>query len=124
MSETNRKEYDLELRTLKFAKEVRDFCMALKKDVINSVYIKQLIRSSSSIGANYLEANDNLGEKDLMMRVRISRKEAKETKYWIELIITETEDIEIKRKQLFTEANELMLILGAILKKLTLKTKI
>lgn len=98
MSETNRKEYDLELRTLKFVKEVRDFCMALKKDVINSVYIKQLIRSSSSIGANYLEANDNLGEKDLLMRVRISRKEAKETKYWIELIMTETEDIEIKRK--------------------------
>ena len=117
----NKKEYDLELRTLKFALSVRDFCKELKKEIANIVYIKQLVRLSSSIGANYLEANDNLGAKDLMMRIRISRKEAKETKYWLELIMTETNESDIKRKELQAEANELMLIFGTILKKLTFK---
>ncbi|GBL35190.1 hypothetical protein EMGBS15_07850 [Filimonas sp.] len=121
MSVANKKEYDLELRTLKFALSVRDFCKELKKEIANIVYIKQLVRLSSSIGANYLEANDNLGAKDLMMRIRISRKEAKETKYWLELIMTETNESDIKRKELQAEANELMLIFGTILKKLTFK---
>ncbi len=121
MSVANKKEYDLELRTLKFALSVRDFCKELKNDIVNIVYIKQLVRSSSSIGANYLEANDNLGEKDLMMRIRISRKESKETKYLLQLITTKTDESDSKRKELQAEANKLMLIFGTILKKLIFK---
>jgi four helix bundle protein len=75
------KKYDLEERTEKFSLRVRDFCMLVKKDVINLEYIKQVVRSAGSIGANYIEANDNLGDKDLKMRIRICRKESKESRY-------------------------------------------
>lgn len=70
---------ELEERCLRFAKEVRNFCRTIKHDAISLVYIKQVVRSSSSIGANYIEANEKLGKQDLVMRLRIARKEAKET---------------------------------------------
>lgn len=73
--------YDLEIRCEQFALSVRDFCRKLQHDTINLVYIKQIIRSSSSIGANYIEANENLGKQDQKMKLRIARKEAKETMY-------------------------------------------
>jgi four helix bundle protein len=109
--------YDLEMRCEQFAMEVRDFCRGLKHDTINLVYIKQIIRSSSSIGANYIEANENLGKQDQKMKLRISRKEAKETKYWVKLLITDDEETRIK---LYQEADELRRILSAILNKLPL----
>jgi len=107
--------YDLEQRCLDFALAVRGFCQTLQKDVINVVYIKQVVRSSSSIGANYIEANENLGKQDLKMKIRISRKEAKETQYWLKLIIAEDEE---KRLDLYREAEALRKILSAILNKL------
>jgi four helix bundle protein len=77
------------------------------------------IRSSGSIGANYIEANENLGEKDKKMRIRISRKEAKETRYWLNLIETkDVKELEEERRRLATEAEELMLIFGTIIKRL------
>ncbi len=106
---------ELESRCLKFAIDVRDFCRIIKQDTINLVYIKQVIRSSSSIGANYIEANEKLGKQDLLMHLRISRKEAKETQYWMNLLITENED---SRNVLKQEAEELRRIFSAILKKL------
>ncbi|MBL7691875.1 MAG: four helix bundle protein [Flavipsychrobacter sp.] len=105
---------ELELRCLKFATDVRDFCRILKHDTINTVYIKQLVRSSSSIGANYIEANEKLGKQDLLMRLRIARKEAKETQYWLELVIV---DQDLKRNALKQEAEELRRILSAIINK-------
>lgn len=108
--------YDLEERCLVFAKAVRDFCIALKHDTINLVYIKQIIRSSSSIGANYIEANENLGKQDMKMKIKISRKEAKETQYWFKLLIA---DDEKQRQILEKEAEELKRILSAILNKLS-----
>lgn len=113
------KKYDLEQRTEIFSLAVRDFCRALKKDVVNLEYIKQLIRSAGSVGANYIEANDNLGENDLKMRIRICRKESKESVYWLKHVLTyEDNELEIKRLELQQEANELMLIFAAILRKL------
>jgi len=91
--------YDLELRCEKFALAVSDFCRGLKHDTINLIYIKQIIRSSSSIGANYIEANESLGKQDQKMKIRISRKEAKETKYWLKLLITDDEQAIIKLYQ-------------------------
>lgn len=107
--------YDLEERCWVFARAVRDFCKELKHDTINLVYIKQIIRSSSSVGANYIEANESLGAQDRKMKLRIARKEAKETQYWTSLIIT---DNEVKRQQLYNEAAEIRKILSAILNKL------
>lgn len=106
---------ELELRCLKFAKDVRDFCRVVKHDTINLVYIKQIIRSSSSIGANYIEGNEKLGKQDLLMHIKIARKEAKETQYWFELLITEDDKTKNTLKQ---EAEELRRILSAIINKL------
>lgn len=108
------KKYDLEERTLSFAISVRDFVKATSKSISNNEYAKQLIRSSGSVGANYIEANDSLGAKDKLMKLRICKKEAKESIYWLKLIEGQT----VQQQILLNEATELMLILGAILKKL------
>ena len=111
------KKYDLEDRTLAFAKHVRKFVRKLQMDIPNHEDCKQLVRSSGSIGANYLEANDGLSKKDFLYRIKVSRKEAKESKYWLNLIQTFGDDnLEKERSELLNEANELMLILGAILR--------
>ena len=113
------KKYDLEERTEKFSLRVRDFCVSIKRDIINLEYIKQVIRSAGSIGANYIEANDNLGVNDLKMRIRICRKESKESRYWLRHILTyENESFEQEKLLLQKEAEELMLIFAAILRKL------
>ena len=77
----NSKQYDLEDRTLKFAKNVRALVKKLRKTVGNIEYGKQLVRSSGSVGANYIEANEALSKKDFIMRVKICRKESKESRY-------------------------------------------
>ena len=82
------KKYDLEDRTLEFAKRVRKFVRNLPIDIPNREDGKQLVRSSGSIGANYLEAKDGLSKKDFLFRIKLSRKEAKESRYWLNLIET------------------------------------
>lgn len=110
---------ELEKRTQDFSLSVRNFCLLCKHDLINREYIKQVIRSAGSVGANYIEANDSLGVNDKKMKLRISKKEAKETKYWLNHILTyENKEHETERLFLLKEANELMLIFAAILRKL------
>lgn len=112
-------EYDLEERTLKFALSVRAFTKKIKRTIENSEDIKQLARASASIGANYIEANENLGEKDKRMKIKISRKEAKESRFFLHLIDVQMNDeLEKERQVLIQEAKELMNIFGAILKKI------
>ena len=113
----NHKQYDLEDRTLKFARNVRGFISKLPKTIANIEDGKQLIRSSGSIGANYIEANEALSKKDFLMRVKISRKEAKESGFWLSLISTNDELLEKERKNLLLESSELMMILSAIMRK-------
>src|SRR3990172_12908384 len=81
-----RTQFDLENRTLEFAKKVIDLVKKLPRNIANLELSRQIIRSGGSVGANYREANDSLGKKDFIMRLRISRKEAKETYYWLQLI--------------------------------------
>jgi len=110
--------HDLENRTAGFAKEIRLFVKALPKTIANIEDIKQLVRSSGSIGANYIEANDSLSKKDFLMRIKICRKEAKESRYWLQLLDTGEDSQSIKdRDRLYQEATELMNIFGAILHK-------
>ena len=78
-----KKKYDLEERIEIFSLRVRDLCKLLKHDIINREYIVQLVRSAGSVAANYIEANDKLGEKDLRFRIRISKKESKESRLWL-----------------------------------------
>ena len=110
--------YDLEDRTLMFAKMIRAFVKKLPKALVNIEDGKQLIRSSGSVGANYIEANESLSKKDFIMRIKICRKEAKESRYWLRLVDTNNEaEQEDNRKILINEAAEMMNIFGAILKK-------
>ena len=86
--ESSKHPFDLERRTTEFAKEVILLCRKLPRDSVNHRLIGQVVGSSGSIGANYREANDALGTKDFISRLRISRGEAKETIHWLELIET------------------------------------
>jgi len=110
--------YDLGERTTGFAEKVRDFCMKLPKNIANTEYIPQLLRASSSPGANYIEATEGLGIKDFNVKIKTCRRESKESAYWLRLVITDgTEVMESERAYLRQEARELVLIFTAILKK-------
>jgi len=114
----NPKQYDLEDRTFAFAIRVRAFVKKLRKSIANIEDGKQLINASGSVGTNYIEANEALSKKDFIMRIKICRKEAKESRYWLRLIDTHGEsEQENERKNLVKEATELMNIFGAILGK-------
>ena len=115
MTKTN---FDLEERTFQFSKNVALYVKRLPKDISNIEYGKQVIRASGSVGANYIEANESLSKKDFIMRIKISRKEAKESAYWLRLIV-ETNDEKYKHEGmiLHKEAIELKKIFSSILVK-------
>lgn len=108
---------DLEERTYLFAENVRRLARKLPKTDTNREDLPQLIRSSASTAANYLEANDALGRKDFLMRLRIARKEAKESRLFLRLLECNNDEHENERSTLVQEALELKLILSAILQK-------
>lgn len=111
------KQYDLEDRTYEFAKKTRLFLKKIPKTIGNIEDGKQLVRSSGSVGANYIEANEALSKKDFKMRIKISRKEVKESRFWLNLIdIGNDQELEKERQALVKEATELMNIFGSILK--------
>jgi four helix bundle protein len=115
---SNSKQYDLEDRTLAFSKNVRSFVKKLPKTLSNLEDGRQLVKASGSVGANYIEANEALSKKDFRVRIKICRKEAKESRYWLKLIDTEgRKDLDRYRTELIREATELMNIFGAILRK-------
>jgi four helix bundle protein len=116
--EDQKKKYDLEERTEKFSLRTRDFCLKLKRDVINIEYIRQLVRAAGSIPANYIEANESLGDQDKKMHIKISRKESKESKLWLKHVLTYgNEEFEKERLALVQEATELENIFGSIYRK-------
>lgn len=109
----------LEDRFQNYAKAVRDYCTKLKWDIINKEYIKQVIRSSGSVSANYTEASDDLGKADERMKLKIARREAKETIKWLDLTLTyENVDLNSKRIVLIDEGEQIRKILSAIIIKL------
>jgi len=113
-----RKPYDLEERTELFAREVRVLVKRAPRTLANIEDLKQLVKSSGSVGANYIEANEALSRKDFAMRIKISRKEAKESAYWLRLIDTgDGPDFAAECQALIQEATELIKIFGAILQK-------
>lgn len=113
------KQYDLKERTLQFAESVRSLIRQLTRTFSNIEDSKQLIRSSGSIGANYIEANEALTKRDFIYKINISRKEAKESRYWLRLInIDNNQLLEKQKLNLLREATELMNIFGSIIRKL------
>ena len=114
----DKKIYDLEERTYQFAKNVRVFVKELQRNISNIEDSKQLIKASGSVGANYIEANESLSKKDFLLRIKICRKESKESAYWLRLII-ETNNLEKLENgiTLVQEAEELKKIFSSIIEK-------
>ncbi|WP_396146168.1 four helix bundle protein [Flavobacterium sp.] len=112
------KKYDLEERTLQFAIDCRLFLKKLPKTISNIEDGKQLVKSSGSVGANYIEANEALSKKDFNYRIKISRKESKESVFWLKIIkATNSTEFEKLNAVLIQEADELKKIFSAILEK-------
>jgi four helix bundle protein len=112
------KQYDLEERTFEFARRTRAFVKRLPRTLCNFEDVKQLVRASGSVGANYIEANESLGRKDFLMRIRISRKESKESRYYLRLVdLGGNPELEDERDKLVQESTELMKIFGSIMRK-------
>ncbi len=110
--------YDLEERTYQFARDCRLLVALLPKTLSNIEDGKQLIKSSGSVGANYIEANEKLGGKDLAMRLRIARKEAKEAEYWLRLLKDMNTLHDERTEELIKEATELRRILSSIINRI------
>ena len=113
----NKRAFDLEDRTTQFAIEVVRLCRKLPRDPINNRLTGQAVGSAGSIGANYREANDALGEKDFILRLKISRRESKETIHWLILIREANPDFSKEVEILIKEVLELKNILSAIIDK-------
>jgi four helix bundle protein len=114
---TGRKRYDLDERTFEFAEQVVSFARLMPRDPATTELIRQVVRSSGSVGANYVEASEPLGRKDFLMRARICRKEATETAYWLRLLKGIRPQLEAQRCSLIQEATELTRIFGAIVSR-------
>lgn len=110
---TNTK-YDLEERTAKFAENIIKIMKKISSDTVNKPIISQLIRSSTSVGANYCEADDAESRLDFKHKIGICKKEARETKHWLRMLATSNPEIKEELKPLWQEAKELNLIFNAI----------
>ena len=109
---------DLEDRTFRFAESVRTFVKQLPRSLSNTEDVRQLVRASGSVAANWIEADEALSRKDFLMRVKICRKEAKETRLFLRLVdIGPTKSSGTTRDALATEARELVLIFSSIVSK-------
>jgi four helix bundle protein len=108
---------DLEERTARFAREVREFIRKVPKNLISLEDGKQVVRSSGSVGANYIEANESLSKKDFVMRAKICRKEAKETRYWLQMFEDLPKELVGDRDRLIQESTELLRIFSSMILK-------
>ena len=121
MKAIKEKVYDLEERTFIFARDVAVAMRALPRNISNIEYIKQIVRSSASTGANYIEANEALSKKDFVYRVKVCRKEAKESAFFIRLLKATNEEVSATNFDiLYREAVELTRIFSAIIVKSTI----
>jgi four helix bundle protein len=111
----NKRVYDLEERTALFGENIIDFVKTLPINPINSELIRQIIKSGTSIGANYMEADAAESKKDFRHKIAICKKEAKETKHWLRMIAKANQERKDKCKELWSETQELTLIFSSII---------
>jgi four helix bundle protein len=109
--------YDLEERTARFGEAIIGFCKTLSRSVIVDPLINQLVRSATSVGANYCEADDAVSKKEFRCKIGICKKEARETKHWLRMIAAADEARKDEIRRLWTEAKELHLIFASIWRK-------
>lgn len=118
-----KKRFDLEERTAVFGEEVITFCRMIKQDAITSPLINQIVRSSTSIGANYCEANNASSKKDFRNKIFISKKESEETKYWLRLLAKSFPEKKEAIRKLWKECHELTLIFQKIVSTIDKKNQ-
>ena len=109
--------FDLEERTALFGETVITFCRSFKEDSITKPLISQLVRSGTSVGANYAEADEGVSRKDFMNKIGICKKESKESRHWIRMLVKACPDKRASAIPVWKEANELLLIFAAIHRK-------
>ena len=110
------KKYDLEERTARFGESIIEFVKTLPVDSVNSILVNQIVRSGTSIGANYMEADGAESKKDFQHKIAICKKESKETKHWLRMLAKANADRHNECRELFREAQELSLIFPSIIK--------
>ncbi len=115
--EPEKKKYDLEDRTLEFLKATIRLCKKFSKSEINRRLVGQVIRSVGSVGANYREANESISPKDLKLRIKISRKEAKESHFWFQALLEANPEFENETKMLIQESLEMAKIFTTIMNR-------
>jgi four helix bundle protein len=113
--------FDLEERTARFGEEVIRFCKVVPCTAITEPLIRQLVKSSTSVGANYCEADDAISAKEFRQKIGTCKKEARESKHWLRMIATAEPEFAEKARGLWREANELHLIFASIFRKLSTK---
>ena len=112
---------DLKQRTFRFPQEVRRFIKRIPRTTGNVEDCRQLVRSSGSVGANYLEGDNALSQKDSLMRIRICLKESRESEYWLRLLdLDQGSQLDVSRERLVQESDELARIFATISRKLDL----
>jgi four helix bundle protein len=122
MTQFSNNKYNLEERTAKFGERVIDFCRTLEQNTISKPLIGQLIRSATSIGANYMEANGASSKTDFRNKIFICKKEAQETKHWLRMLSVAEPDKKDQLRVLWQEAQELTMIFQKITTTLSVKS--
>ena len=115
--EQKRRKFDLEERTAKFGEAVIAFAKSMPKDVVTLPLIDQFVRSGTGIGANYCEADDAVSKREFRVKINSCKKEARETKYWLRMIVAADSSKKIQARLLWKEAKELHLIFASIYRK-------
>lgn len=115
--------YDLEERTAKFGEKIIEFAKEIPQNPITGPIINQLVKSGTSVGANYCEADDAETPRDFVHKIGICKKEARETKYWLRMVVKTVPNLREKAKVLWQEAKELNLIFNSIVNKIKNKGK-
>ena len=115
---SNQSNYDLEERTAKFGEEIIEFCRNIRQDAISRPLVSQIIRSSTSIGANYMEANGATSKKDFKNKISLCRKESQETKHWLRMMAKCLPNKKEEIRKLWKECQELSMIFGKIFSSL------
>ena len=110
----DKNQYDLEERTASFGEAIIGFAKRVPKSTVTVSLIGQLVRSGTSVGANYCEADDGVSKKDFRNKIGICKKEARETKHWIRMIVSAVPELKDEARPLWQEAKELHLIFVSI----------
>jgi four helix bundle protein len=115
--------YNLAERTAVYGEEVIHFCRGIRRDAVITPLIRQLVRSATSVGANYVETDEAGSKKKFTYRISVRRREARETQYWLRMIVAANSELKDQARTLWRESKELVLILAAIHRKAAIPTK-